>query len=69
MSKLKRNTTWVRDARNPILPQQPGSDYDCGGCMNPWIMKEGDQYYLYYAGWGADRHRRVCLATAPAGQA
>ncbi|MDF2724950.1 MAG: hypothetical protein K0Q59_4625 [Paenibacillus sp.] len=69
MGKLKRNTTWVRDARNPILPPQPGSDYDCGGCMNPWIIQEGDRYYLYYAGWGADRHRRICLATAPAGQA
>lgn len=64
MGKLKRNTAWVRDARNPVLPPQPGSDYDCGGCMNPWVVREGEQYYLYYGGWGADRHRRVCLATA-----
>lgn len=64
MGKLKRNTTWVRDARNPILPPQSGSEYDCGGCMNPWVVQEGEQYYLYYGGWGADRHRRICLATA-----
>lgn len=65
MGKLKRNTAWVRDARNPILPPQKNSDYDCGGCMNPWVVREGEQYYLYYGGWGADKHRRVCLATAP----
>ncbi|MDF2724502.1 MAG: hypothetical protein K0Q59_4177 [Paenibacillus sp.] len=64
MKKLKRNTTWVRDSRNPILPPQKDSDYDCGGCMNPWVVKEGEAYYLYYGGWGADRHRRVCLASA-----
>ena len=54
---------WQRDPRNPVLP--PKEPFDCGCCMNPFALRVGDEYYLYYS--GADKHegRRICLAIAP----
>ena len=45
---------WRRDLRNPILP--PGKDFDVGCCMNPFVLRRGDEYWLYYA--GADKSGR-----------
>jgi predicted GH43/DUF377 family glycosyl hydrolase len=33
--------------------------------MNPFVVRAGAQYRLYYAGGDADGRRRICLATSP----
>jgi hypothetical protein len=33
--------------------------------MNPFALRNGDEYWLYYAGGDASGRRRICLATAP----
>lgn len=35
--------------------------------MNPWVVEEGSQWHLYYAGADDQGRHRICLATAPAG--
>lgn len=58
--------SWLRDPRNPIFP--PGGGwFDVGCCMNPHVIRRGDEYWLFYAGADKDGHRRICLATAPVG--
>src|SRR5436190_20006936 len=63
---------WKREPRNPILPPSPkasdarGANFDVGCCMNPFVLRRGDDYWLFYAGADAQGHRRICLATAPA---
>src|ERR1051325_6851653 len=55
---------WQRDPRNPIFP--PSSDgFDVGCCMNPFVLRREDKYWLYYAGADKDGRRRICLAIAP----
>lgn len=55
---------WQRDQRNPIFP--PGdTDFDSTACMNPFVLRFDDMYYLYYAGGDAVGHRQICLAMAP----
>ncbi len=56
---------WVRDAGNPVLPPQPGSAYDSTRCMNPFVVRMGDEYYLYYSGGDTEGRQRLCLAVAP----
>ena len=55
---------WKRDAKNPVLP--PAKTFDAGACMNPFVIRVGDEYYLFYSGAtkGGGVHR-ICLATAP----
>ncbi|MDA1016190.1 MAG: hypothetical protein O3A00_17255 [Planctomycetota bacterium] len=61
---LRRTVTWQRDAKNPVLPPgQPGSA-DAKRCMNPWVVRVGEQYQLYYSGGDASGRQRICLATA-----
>jgi predicted GH43/DUF377 family glycosyl hydrolase len=55
---------WQRDARNPILPPGP-SAFDAGCCMNPFVLRRDDEYWMFYAGGDAAGHRRICLAIAP----
>lgn len=55
--------SWKRDPRNPVLP--PGKDFDAGCCMNPFVLRQGDEYWLYYAGADKSGRRRICLATTP----
>ena len=57
---------WRRDPRNPILPPGPDGSYDCTACMNPFVLRVGDEYRLYYGGGDSQGHRRICLAVAPA---
>ncbi len=55
---------WQKDANNPVLP--PGGDtFDVGCCMNPFVLRRGDEYWLYYAGADKAGRRRICLAIAP----
>jgi predicted GH43/DUF377 family glycosyl hydrolase len=55
---------WQRDARNPILPPGP-ADFDATACMNPFVVRQDDQYFLFYAGGTKEGRREICLATAP----
>lgn len=54
---------WQRDARNPILPPG-GFEWDVSCCMNPFVLRRGDEYWLYYAGGDKRGKRRICLAIA-----
>jgi hypothetical protein len=59
---------WKRDARNPVLPPSPkggANTFDVGCCMNPFALRRGDEYLLFYAGADPQGRRRICLATAP----
>jgi predicted GH43/DUF377 family glycosyl hydrolase len=55
---------WQRDGANPVLPPGGGA-FDVGCCMNPFALRRGDEYWLYYAGADRQGRRRICLATAP----
>jgi predicted GH43/DUF377 family glycosyl hydrolase len=55
---------WQRDERNPILPPGP-SPFDVSSCMNPYALRVGDEYYLFYAGGNAAGERHICLAICP----
>ena len=65
MPKLARYN-WRRDPRNPVLPPGPDGSCDCTACMNPFVLRVGDEYRLYYGGGDPQGHRRICLAVAPA---
>lgn len=39
---------WMRNPRNPVFP--PGKSYDCNGCMNPFVIRQDDTYWLFYSG-------------------
>ena len=54
---------WQRDARNPVLP--PQEEFDISACMNPFVIRRGNEYWMFYAGGDAKGYRRVCLATCP----
>ena len=62
---LKQNVSWTRDTRNPILPPGKPGKFDSTRCMNPWVLRIGDEYHLYYAGADDKGTHRICLATAP----
>jgi predicted GH43/DUF377 family glycosyl hydrolase len=55
---------WQRHERNPVLPPGGGA-YDVGCCMNPFVVVQGDEYLLFYAGADKRGARRICLATCP----
>ncbi|MCD6415196.1 MAG: hypothetical protein J7M08_00680 [Planctomycetes bacterium] len=57
---------WTRDPANPVLPPAPDSSYESACCMNPFVVRIGDQYRLYYAGGDAEGRHRICLATCSA---
>lgn len=51
---------WRRDARNPIFP--PLEEFDCTACMNPFVLRRENEYWLFYAGGCGEGKRRICLA-------
>jgi predicted GH43/DUF377 family glycosyl hydrolase len=59
---------WRRDPRNPVLPPGPAGSFDSRAAMNPFVLRLGDEYRLYYAGGDATGGRRICLATARAAE-
>jgi len=63
-SELRHNLWWLRDSRTPILPPGEQGSYDATCCMNPFVLRDNDEYFLYYAGADDDGHRRICLATS-----
>jgi len=54
---------WVRDPRNPVFPNGP-AEFDTTACMNPFVLRRGDEYWLYYAGGNKQGNRHICLAVA-----
>ncbi len=34
-------------------------------CMNPFVLRRGDEYWMFYAGGDSKDGLRICLATAP----
>jgi len=55
---------WRRHEKNPVLPPG-GGPFDVGCCMNPFVVVQGDEYFLFYAGADKSGARRICLATCP----
>ena len=55
---------WQRDEKNPVLPPGP-APFDVSCCMNPFVLRRGDEYLLFYAGGDKLGRRRICTATAP----
>ena len=49
---------WKRDPRNPVLPPST-QGFDVGCCMNPFVVRKGDEYWLFYAGADAKGRRRI----------
>ena len=62
---LARNTWWIRAGAAPVFPPGAATQADCGCCMNPWVIRIGNDYHLYYAGADPEGFRRICLAVAP----
>lgn len=46
---LRYRVTWTRDERNPIFKPRPRM-FDSLRCMTPCVLRDGDQYHMYYAG-------------------
>lgn len=61
---LKEPTKWIRDERNPVLPPRTGDNFDTTRCMNPWVIRSGDEYELYYSGGDAKGKQRIAVAVA-----
>jgi len=55
---------WERHGANPIFPPGGGA-FDISCCMNPFVVVQGGEYFLYYAGGDKQGARRICLATCP----
>ena len=56
---------WNKDPGNPVLPPDPDSPCESARCMNPFVVRVGDEYRMYYSGGDARGIQRICLATAP----
>lgn len=57
---------WRKDPLNPILPPG-GGPFDVQCCMNPFVLRRDDEYWMFYAGGDAAGHKRICLAIAHMG--
>ena len=60
-------TTHFVNAETPVLPPQYHNNTapDESVCMNPNIIKVGDEWRLFYAGADGNGKHRILLATAP----
>lgn len=65
---LRDRIQWKRDAQNPILPPRAAGNFDSTRCMNPWVVRQADQYHLFYAGGDDDGLHRLGMATAKTDQ-
>ena len=45
-----KDSGWVKSTRNPMLSLGKDPDFDSQNIMSPSIVKDGGQYYLFYAG-------------------
>lgn len=55
---------WQRDSRNPVFPSGT-TEFDATACMNPFVVLQGDEYFMFYAGGDRKGGRQICLATCP----
>jgi len=62
--RLQQCVRWKRDPRNPILPPGKSGSFDAARCMNPWVLRDDDEYHLYYSGGDDHGRQRIGLATA-----
>ena len=62
-SKLKQPVEWIRDENNPVLAPRKG-EFDATRCMNPWAVRDGETYRLFYSGGGIDQKQRIGVGTA-----
>ncbi|MEO7652956.1 MAG: hypothetical protein ABIZ80_21040 [Bryobacteraceae bacterium] len=46
----KPDSGWVKSTRNPMLSLGSAADFYSQNIMSPSIVKDGGQYYLFYAG-------------------
>ena len=53
-----------RYAGNPVLPPGAKGSYDSRRCMNPFVVKRDDEYWMYYSGADDNHNQRICLAVA-----
>lgn len=61
---LKYPTTWKRDSANPVLPPLADHKSESTRCMNPWVLRRGTEYQLYYSGGDSSGKQQICLSTA-----
>ena len=66
MTSAFRVHQWEAHPANPVLPPGGMAD-DVGCCMNPFVLRQGDEYWLFYGGGDAQGARRICLAIASVG--
>ncbi|MFZ5917678.1 MAG: hypothetical protein ACOYZ7_12135 [Chloroflexota bacterium] len=57
-------TSWTKDAANPILDMGAPGDFDSHTVSEPYVIFDGQTYWLYYSGYDGDKYR-IGLATAP----
>ncbi len=60
-AKNKGAKKWVRD-RAPVLPVGPYGSWDERGVADPYVIRAGESYYMFYL--GMDRARRQRLGVA-----
>ena len=57
-------TSWHKYADNPILDLGVAGDFDSINAAEPYVIFDGEAYWLYYSGYDGDKYR-IGLATAP----
>ncbi len=62
-SKLKQPVEWIRDEHNPVVAPRKG-EFDSTRCMNPWVVRDGQSYRLFYSGGGDDQKQTIGVGTA-----
>ncbi|WP_417388185.1 hypothetical protein [Gimesia sp.] len=63
-SALRDRIQWKREAQNPILPPRAAGNFDSTRCMNPWVVRQENQYQMFYAGGDDKGLHRIDIATA-----
>ncbi|WP_278469018.1 hypothetical protein [Gimesia maris] len=63
-SELRDRIQWKRESQNPVLPPRAAGKFDSTRCMNPWVVRQNDQYHLFYAGGDDHSQHRIGMATA-----
>jgi hypothetical protein len=56
---------WTRYADNPIVPHGPPGAPDEQFAANPYVVRHGDTWGMYYYGLGRDLKARVLFASSP----
>jgi len=57
--------SWTRDSANPVLPVGGPGDMDERFASDPCVLRDGEQWVMFYFGLAADGHAREGYATSP----